>query len=421
MTANAIFINYRRSLSLKDARLLQKALEHSLGLKQVFLDVDGVGGGDHWLHTLERQVDASAAMVVLIGEGWIGALNDKGQRRIDDPNDFVRFEIGRALSRGIPVLPALIDGAEMPPLAQFPQALAPLTFLQAMPLRMRSFDEDADKIGRRLRFLIEQARPRGPRPWQVGALAALALALGVISIPLLNRLGMPMPLLEPRTSQAQITELRAQVADHERVVQELRNAWETVRGSSPEAEKRNPGAFLSLNRLLFGMFHVANLRFLDADAKTPIPGDEAELIDAAIEKGVKAVSSSNGKYVFKASSVTLENNEENSGKLGSVFFHENMPRHAKIEQIIAGLMNPSSLDGLIAGLYKKHPDGSIELRPLVFSKATKDYATESRNFKADEFYCRDSHDGNRKVLCAKAADDIRDTVGRLLKHYGPIF
>jgi hypothetical protein len=46
---------------------------------------------------------------------WIDATDPKtGRRRLDNPSDFVRIEIGEALARGIPVVPVLLDGAPMP-------------------------------------------------------------------------------------------------------------------------------------------------------------------------------------------------------------------------------------------------------------------------------------------------------------------
>jgi formylglycine-generating enzyme required for sulfatase activity len=192
--AGGIFINYRRALNLKDAQLLQKGLQRHFGQRGVFLDVSGLDGGDHWLHTLEKQVDASVAMVALIGRGWADVADEKGSRRLDNPNDFVRFELARAFSRSLPVLPVLIDGADMPEVARLPTNLLPLTFPQAMHLRSQSLDDDADRIARRLRYLIAQGRPRGISYGAAGAGAVLALALGAAAGPmLLSGLGLPLP------------------------------------------------------------------------------------------------------------------------------------------------------------------------------------------------------------------------------------
>ena len=181
--ARKIFVNYRRSSTAKDAQLLERALQRAFGAKRVFLDRTGIDGGDHWMHTLEQQVHASAAMVVLIGEGWADVRNEKNGRRLEDPNDFVRFEIARALAQGIPALPVLIDGAAMPTMTQLPEILAPLTFVHAMRLRTEYFDDDAEKIVQRLRYLIAQKRPRGVPIWQLGVVGALALAAGVLAGP----------------------------------------------------------------------------------------------------------------------------------------------------------------------------------------------------------------------------------------------
>jgi hypothetical protein len=212
-----IFINYRRSVNVKDAQLLQKVLQRHFGKSGVFLDVSGLDGGAHWLHTLERQIDGSVAMVSLLGKGWADIRDDQGNRRLDNPNDFVRFEIARAFARNLPVLPVLIDGALMPQVSELPANLVPLTFPQAMPVRAESFDDDADKVARRLKYLVAAARPRGVPAWRVGALVALALAVGVLAGPhVLTAAGMPSPWLGPEVKRLQ-DELSALKAENERL------------------------------------------------------------------------------------------------------------------------------------------------------------------------------------------------------------
>lgn len=219
--AGGIFINYRRALNLKDAQLLQKALQRHFGQRSVFLDVSGLDGGDHWLHTLEKQVDASTAMVALIGRGWSDVTDEKGNRRLDNPNDFVRFELARAFSRSMPVLPVLIDGAEIPDISQLPTNLLPLTFPQAMLLRSQSLDDDADKIARRLRYLIAQSRPRGLSHLSAGAGMAVTLALGIATAPmLLSRLGLPFPGVVPPGDERLRADLDAARDDLAKVARE---------------------------------------------------------------------------------------------------------------------------------------------------------------------------------------------------------
>src|SRR5262249_23794654 len=58
-------------------------------------------------------VSQCEALIVLIGSRWLEA-DKNGQKRLDNPGDFVRIEIKAALTRGIPVVPVLVDGAAMP-------------------------------------------------------------------------------------------------------------------------------------------------------------------------------------------------------------------------------------------------------------------------------------------------------------------
>ena len=154
--SDKILINYRRVESLTQAQALKKLFDDKFGAERVFLDVSGgFKGGENWLQMLERQVDASAAMVVLIGKTWTSHKDEHGARRLDDPHDWVRFEISRALLRNMPIVPVLIDGATMPKQAQLPNNLMQLTHIQAMPLRKETPVQDAVAIAQRLEVLLE--------------------------------------------------------------------------------------------------------------------------------------------------------------------------------------------------------------------------------------------------------------------------
>ena len=177
--AGKIFINYRRLLNFKEAQLLEQALQQRFGKSRVFLDTSGIEEGDEWLHKLEAQVDASDAMVALIGHGWAAVPDGNGGRRLDNPDDFVRIEIARAFSRKIPVLPVLIDGASMPDVPELPKNLLPLLFIQAIQFRSGNAEDDSKKIAKRLRKLIKKRRRGRPDIWVAGASAAAGIAAGL--------------------------------------------------------------------------------------------------------------------------------------------------------------------------------------------------------------------------------------------------
>lgn len=216
---NRIFINYRRGQSLQIAQHLATLLEGAFGKSRVFLDVQGIDGADNWLHTLDAQVDASDAMISLIGHDWSEARDEHGQRRLDNPKDFVVHEIARAWSRDIPVLPVLIDGAPMPDGRTLPHSLLVLTLLQAMPLRAESFRLDAEQIVKRLKVLLARRRRSGMPAWAASAATAIGVAGGVVAGPwLLSMAGLPFPgvtvtsIEARRVLEGQVTDLQRKVA-----------------------------------------------------------------------------------------------------------------------------------------------------------------------------------------------------------------
>ena len=145
------------------------------------------------MQTLGRQVAAADVMIALIGSNWADVKDEHGNRRLDNPNDFVRVEIAQALQRDIPVLPVLLDGAPVPRIAQLPQDLMALSLFQAMPMRTESVVQDADAIARRVKIMMDKRRARGMPSWVAAIGAALVLACGVAAGPFaLTQLGLPL-------------------------------------------------------------------------------------------------------------------------------------------------------------------------------------------------------------------------------------
>src|SRR5262245_39400181 len=71
----------------------------------------------------------------MIGPNWLDARDEHGNRRLDDPYDFVRIEIAQALQRDIPVIPILLDGARIPKADQLPEDLKELALRNGMEIR----------------------------------------------------------------------------------------------------------------------------------------------------------------------------------------------------------------------------------------------------------------------------------------------
>ena len=229
--ARKVFINYRRSQNLKDAQLLENTLQKTFGASHVFLDTSKIDGGKDWLHTLEVHVDASDAMVALIGKNWATAVDETGVRRLDNPDDFVRFEIARALLRNIPVLPVLVDGAAMPTTTELPRPLLPLLSSQAMLLRAESFQDDAAKIAKQLKVIIADTRAGKRSGWVIATAGLACLLAGMAAGPAVQS---QFGLLPAATDAS----LRAALEAAQQKTRETQTALEQTKSEAAQADRR---------------------------------------------------------------------------------------------------------------------------------------------------------------------------------------
>jgi len=111
--ADKIFINYRRDDSIGMAGRLHDRLAQTFGRDKLFMDVDHIPVGVDFVTHLNNQVAACDIMLVVIGPNWLTANDEAGQRRLDQPDDFVAIEIAAALARDIRVIPVLVEQARV--------------------------------------------------------------------------------------------------------------------------------------------------------------------------------------------------------------------------------------------------------------------------------------------------------------------
>src|ERR1700689_4651213 len=121
-----VFISYRRDDSAGHAGRVRDRLEGEFGQDLLFMDVDAIPLGMNFIKILREEVAKCDVLLAVIGPHWIEARDKQGNRRLDDPHDYVRVEIAAALQRDIPVIPVLLDGAEMPRADQLPKEISEL-------------------------------------------------------------------------------------------------------------------------------------------------------------------------------------------------------------------------------------------------------------------------------------------------------
>jgi hypothetical protein len=136
------------------------------GSANVFLDLVDLAPGADWDRQLKEAVASADGMLVVIGPQWLTATDAKGQRRIDDPEDFIRSEIAAGLRLEKLVIPVLVGGASMPAPLELPEDLRALSYRQAVGLRDTNWATDVETLVRALdaSMRVDHPAPAG-RAW----------------------------------------------------------------------------------------------------------------------------------------------------------------------------------------------------------------------------------------------------------------
>lgn len=144
-TNSGVFISYRRQDSQSAAGRLADHLKEHLRAP-VFRDVETIEPGVDFVEAIERALASCAVMLVVIGPRWLSATDAAGRRRLDDPNDYTRLEVGTALKRNVRVIPVLVEGAVMPDAEGLPEELKPLARRNAIELSDKRWEYDVSQL-----------------------------------------------------------------------------------------------------------------------------------------------------------------------------------------------------------------------------------------------------------------------------------
>ena len=161
-TGRSIFISYRRNDTQHITGRIYDHLESEFG-DAVFKDVDNIPLGVDFRKHIDQQISQCQICIAVIGAKWLSLTDDSGQRRVDNPRDFVRMEIEAVLKRDIPVIPVLVDGSQIPSEAELPASLKDLAFRNAAEIQPDpNFRRDVQRLikGIQAHFKsLEQAAP----------------------------------------------------------------------------------------------------------------------------------------------------------------------------------------------------------------------------------------------------------------------
>ncbi len=161
---NSIFISYRRGTSSWVTRALHDVLCKHFGHEQVFMDVNDIDYGTDFATKIEQEVGRCSVVLGVIDPGWISITDENGNRRIDNPDDYVRLEIGMGLKRRVAVVPILVDGATNPKKSELPEDLKALSTQNAIELRHSHFEADCNVLVESLKKTLESKDFQGAVP-----------------------------------------------------------------------------------------------------------------------------------------------------------------------------------------------------------------------------------------------------------------
>lgn len=118
------------------------------------MDVDSIGLGDDFFQAINDTLKTCDVFLAIIGRNWLSAHDEHG-RRLDNPDDLVRYEIASALKRGIRVIPILVDGARVPRSTELPADLKLLVRRNAFVIRHESFHADTQRLIKNIESIFE--------------------------------------------------------------------------------------------------------------------------------------------------------------------------------------------------------------------------------------------------------------------------
>jgi len=129
------------------------------GRENILRDVDSIPFGVDVRKFIAEKIAQSDLLLAIVGPNWLDLKNSKGLPRLEDPDDFVRFEIESALHYQLPIIPVLIDEMSMPTEDTLPAELK--GFASHKPIVIRHdpfFHEDIGELIGEIKKRAEQPK-----------------------------------------------------------------------------------------------------------------------------------------------------------------------------------------------------------------------------------------------------------------------
>ncbi|MEZ4776827.1 MAG: SUMF1/EgtB/PvdO family nonheme iron enzyme [Bacteroidia bacterium] len=105
----SVFINYRQDDTAGFAEYLRICLEEQLPRGSVFLDTESISYGEVIGDVIGQHLEQTKLLLVVVGENWQDVTDAEGDRRLLNPNDWVRKEIEFAAEKDKTIILVLFN------------------------------------------------------------------------------------------------------------------------------------------------------------------------------------------------------------------------------------------------------------------------------------------------------------------------
>ncbi|MEW6401277.1 MAG: toll/interleukin-1 receptor domain-containing protein [Chloroflexota bacterium] len=277
-----IFISYRRQDSPLMTGRIYDRLERAFGENKVFRDIDDIGPGEDFRAKLAREIDKSDILLIIIGPKWESISDEKGNRRLDDPDDFVRLEVEGGLKRTDKiVIPVLVEGTSMPQPNRLTESLRELCYRNAVSVRQDpDFNHDMERLIHEIKRIGSANTPvYKKRPVLIGVAILLLALLAVAGINLFG------PPLAPVTDTPVPTHTIDVVPPTDTQASPV-NVLDTVTVENPSDTPEPTPTFTPSRPLRIGVIGIPDYLFTDITERLSDFGFDAEWIGASSDYAV---------------------------------------------------------------------------------------------------------------------------------------
>lgn len=152
-----VYMAYRDRHSGQMARQVELELKKKIEHLQMDSHYGSIPLGQTAPEYFRDRMEFSSAVLVFMDKWFDEFINSDDDRLIDDPKDWLRLQIEVALELDIPIIPILVNGADMPMGDELPESVRPITTRQAIRMAEQYFTDDIEALARAVNFALEQA------------------------------------------------------------------------------------------------------------------------------------------------------------------------------------------------------------------------------------------------------------------------